>query len=264
VLVDPQTASAAGPGGRLGLTVDEQSVRARVVGVLRRFPTLPPGAGGFVVADEATLAAALDAQLPGQGQADELWISAPRLGRLRAILSSGAFTQLGALFRRDIQAQLRGAPVARAVLGTLAAATGLSGLLAVLGLLVCMGGPAREDGVERDLEAQGIGPAGLRRELRLRLLVASGLGVAVGLGVAIGLTRLAVASVRAAGTVASPQPPLVTVEPWGALVLWGLVALGALALASWTASRSLGTTRHRPHAAAQLAPVAREREEALP
>jgi hypothetical protein len=46
-----------------------------VVGVLSRFPTLDSDAAGFVIANEATLAAALDAQLPGQGRPDELWIS---------------------------------------------------------------------------------------------------------------------------------------------------------------------------------------------
>ncbi len=69
VLADPQTAASAGPDGRIALTVDGLPVIARVVGVLSRFPTLDPDSAGFVIADEATLAAALDAQLPGQGRA---------------------------------------------------------------------------------------------------------------------------------------------------------------------------------------------------
>ena len=79
VLADPQTAAAAGPDGRIAMTVDGLPVIARVVGVLSRFPTLDPGSGGFVIADEATLAGALDAQLPGQGRPDELWISTGHL-----------------------------------------------------------------------------------------------------------------------------------------------------------------------------------------
>jgi hypothetical protein len=269
VLVDPQTAAAAGREGRISLIVDDLPVSARVVGVLKRFPTVAQDAAGFVVADEATLASALDAQLPGQGQADELWISSRHLGSARAALGAGTLAQLGASFREDIEAQLRGAPVARAVLGTLAAATILSALLAVLGLLVSMRGAARQERVERDLEAQGIGPAGLRRELRLRLLVASGLGVLVGLAVAIALTRLAVATVRAVGTVAVPNPPLVTVEPWGALALWALLALTALALAGWGATHSLGMgaprrpmRRPRPPAATAVPRAEEEQDEA--
>jgi hypothetical protein len=48
-----------------------------------------------------------------------------------------------------------------------------------------------------------------------------------------------VATVRAAGTVAVPQPPLVTVAPWGELALWSLVALAALGAAAWVATRSI-------------------------
>jgi len=239
VLVDPQTAAAAGRGGRIGLTVDGLPVNARVVGVMSRFPTLAPDSGGFVVADQATLASALDAQLPGQGQPDE------HLGRQRAAQRAGTFSQLTASYRADVDTQLRAAPVAKAVLGTLSAATVLAAVLALLGLLVSMRGTAREERVERDLEAQGIGPAGLRRELRVRLLITAGLGVVVGVVVAVLLTRLAVATVRAAGTVAVPRPPLVTVEPWGALALWAVVVLAALAVGGMAATRSLGAGPRR-------------------
>ena len=40
VLADPGTAAAAGPGGRIGLTVDNLPVQARIVGVVKRFPTV--------------------------------------------------------------------------------------------------------------------------------------------------------------------------------------------------------------------------------
>jgi hypothetical protein len=123
VLADPQTAASAEPGGRIALTVDGLPVDARVVGVLTRFPALPADSAGFVIADEATLAAALDAQLPGQGRPDELWIGTGHLAGLRAALGSGALAQLDSSFRVDIEQQLRDAPVARGVLGTLIAAS---------------------------------------------------------------------------------------------------------------------------------------------
>jgi len=237
VLADPLTAASAGPGGRIALTVDGLPVIARVAGVLRRFPALPPDAAGFVVADEATLAAALDAQLPGQGRPDELWIGTGHLERLRAALGSGALAQLDSSFRVDLDHQLRDAPVARGVLGTLLAATALSAVLAVIGLLAALLGAARDERVESDLQEQGVGPRGLRAERRVRLALASVLGVVVGLGIAVLLTRLAVASVRAAGTVADPRPPVVTVVPWAALAAWSAGTLAALALAGWLATR---------------------------
>ena len=237
VLTDPQTAAAAGPDGRIALTVDGLPVIARVVGVLSRFPTLA-GQAGFVVADESTLAAALDAQQPGQGRPDELWISTAHPAQLRAALGSGALAQLDSSFRGDIDQQLRDAPVARGVLGTLVAATVLSAVLAVLGLLTALLGGARDARAVADLAEQGVGPRGLRAELRVRFALASVLGVIAGLGLAVLLTRLAVASVRAAGTVADPSPPVVTVVPWAELAAWGAGTLAVLALAGALATRA--------------------------
>ena len=239
VLADPRTAASAGPGGRIALTADGLPVTARVAGVLSRFPTLPSGAAGFLVADEAALAAALDAQQPGQGRPDELWIASGHLARLRAALRSGALARLDSSFRVDLDHRLRDAPVARGVLGTLIAASALSVVLAVVGLLAALLGGARDERVESDLREQGVGPRGLRAELRVRLALASAAGVAVGLGIAAALTRLAVASVRAAGAVADPRPPLVTVIPWAALAAWGAGAFAVLALAGWLAARAL-------------------------
>ena len=239
VLADPQTAASAGPGGRIALTIDGLPVTGRVVGVLSRFPTLPPGSAGFLIADETTLAAALDAQLPGQGRPDELWISTGHPARLRAALGDGALAQLDSSFRADIDHQLRDAPVARGVLGTLIAATALSVVLAVVGFLTMLLGGARDERVESDLEEQGVGPRGLRAEVRVRLGLVSALGVVTGLGIAVLLTRLAVASVRAAGTVADPRPPVVAVVPWAALATWGAGTFAVLALAGWLATRAL-------------------------
>jgi len=239
VLVDPGTAAAAGRGGQLEMTVDEVPVLAHVVGALERFPAVAPGAAGFVVADEATLAAALDAQQPGQGRADELWIETADPARLRTALSAGSFSQLSAAWRSELEDQLRAAPTARGVLGTLVAATALSGILAVIGLLVALPGATRDRRVESDLIAQGIGPGGLRRELRARLLLAGLLGVIAGAAIGLLLTRLAVAVVRAAGAVSNPVPPLVTVTPLLALLAWAIAMITVLAVVSLIASRSV-------------------------
>ena len=243
VLTDPATAASAGPEGRIALTVDGLPVTARVAGVLRRFPALPAGSAGFVIADEATLAAALDAQLPGRGQPNELWISTGQPGRLRAALGSGPLAQLDSSFRADIDQQLLRAPLARGVDGTLTAAAVLSLVLAVTGLLTALLGGARDQRAESDLTGQGVGPRGLQAELRARLALASAAGVIAGLGITVLLTRLAVAGVRAAGTVADPSPPVVTVVPWAELAGWGAGTLALLALASWLATRTMIASR---------------------
>jgi hypothetical protein len=237
VLADPQTASTAAPGGRLALTVDNLPVNARVVGVIERFPTVAPDAGGVIVADEATLASSLDAQLPGQGRPDELWIATRDPERLRAALDSGPLAQLGSSFRDEREHRLKAAPVARSVLGTLTAGALLSAALAVLGLLLALRGVFTDARLRADLRAVGLGPRALRAELRARLACASLLGVVAGVGIALLLTRFAVAAVGDAGAQAQPTPPLVTVIPPAGLAAWILATTALLALAGWVATR---------------------------
>jgi hypothetical protein len=213
VLADPGTAAAAGPDRTLGTSVDGLPVNVRVVGTVSRFPTVAADSEGFIVADEATLDSALDAQLPGQGRTDELWVSSSHPAALHAALASGPLSPLGSSFRADLAHGLRA------------------------GLLTALLGGARDERIERDLEAQGVGPRALRADLQLRLALASVLGVCFGLVIAVLLTRLAVASVRAAGTVADPRPPLVTVVPWVELAAWGLGAVAALMAVGWLATR---------------------------
>ncbi|MGZ4194136.1 MAG: hypothetical protein ACXVRW_16945, partial [Solirubrobacteraceae bacterium] len=236
VLADAATAAAAGPGDVLALTVDGEPVTARVAGVLRRFPTVPAGSAGFVVADERTLAAALDAQLPGQGRPDELWIASRRLAPLRAALRRVDLVGLQARYRRRLERELRDAPVARAVLGTLVAAAAMSAALAIVGLLSALLGAARDGRTESDLADQGAGPRAVRGHLRLEAMIASALGVVGGAALALALASLTVVTVRAVATLASGAPPLVTVDPAGELVLWSAAGLVALALATWLAT----------------------------
>ncbi len=234
VVVDPATAAASGPAGELPLTIDGLPVRAHVVGVVRRFPTLPGNAEGFVVADTSQLGAALDAQAPGQGMANELWLSAPRPRRLEAALAAAPLAQLTSTFRRDVERTLRNDPTARAVMGTLLAAAALTLVLAMVGALAAASDSSTDAGFRRDLAGIGLGPRGLRRELRLRLLLAAGMGVLAGAALTVLLTVLAVPALR--GVLGSVRPPAVTVLPAAALALWLVGSLAALALSGWLAS----------------------------
>jgi hypothetical protein len=241
VLVDPGTAAAATPRATIALSIDGLPVAAHVIGVLKRFPTVPIGSAGFVIADAAQLASALDAQLPGQGRADELWIETRRPGRLRTALARTPLASLSAVFRSDLQGRLQSGAVARSVLGTLIAAVIVSALLAALGILTAFTGSASDRSVERDLAAQCLGRRELTRELRLRGLLAAVLGVGTGLALALALTGLAVSSVNATLTLTAPDPPLVAVAPWAELAVWCLIALtllgGAVGLAAGLRSR---------------------------
>ncbi len=245
ILTDPRTAAAAADG-RIALTVDGLPVNAQIVGVLRRFPTLAPGGAGFIVADEATLAGALDASLPGQGRPDELWIDTSRPAALRAALARGPLRILTASFRADVERELRSDPIARGVLGTLLVAAVIGVLLALAGLLVALLGPMRDQRAELELVVHGLGPRALARELRLRIVVAATLGLLAGFALAAALTRLAVAAVGSTDTLAPPRPPLVTVAPWEELVLLGLAALVAFWIASWVVTSPVVSHRRQP------------------
>ncbi len=228
VLTSPGVPHAA----RLALTVDGQPVAARVVGTLRRFPTV--GGSGFVIADEATLAAALDAQTPGEGVPDELW----QLGGHRAAPVAG----LTDTWRADVQHALGTTPVAHAIVGTMVAAGALAAVLAISGVLIALLGSMRDRRVEADLIAQGLSPRELRAELRLRIVIASALGTAAGIVIAVALTMLALAAVRAGLGIAPPQPALVTAAPWGELAALGVGALAACGVAGVIGSAAPGVT----------------------
>jgi hypothetical protein len=229
-------------------------VQARIVGVIHRFPTVAADAAGVIVADQVGLSDALDAQLPGQGRTDELWIATARPQDLEAGVSHGALAQLSSSFHAEVESRLRHQPLASGVMGTLLVAAAAAAALAVFGMLLVVGGPFRDRGIERDLEAQGMGPFGLRRELRVRLAFASVLGVWPGLLIAVLIDRLAVAVVGATES-GSPQPPLVTVVPWLELAALG-AGITALCLAlGWaTTARAFPNRRGRPPAAAMPPP----------
>ena len=246
VLADPRAAAAATAGGQIALTVDGLPVNAHVVGVLRRFPTIASGGAGFIVADQPTLAAALDASLPGQGRPDELWIDTPRAGALRADLNRPPLRTLDATFRADVEHGLRSDPIARGVLGTLLAAAAIAVVLALIGLLVALLGAMRDRPAERELRIHGLGPRALARELRMRIVLAAALGLVAGFALAAVLTRLAVAAVSSAATLAPARPPLVTVAPWGTLVALALAALVVFWAASWAVTASLVARRRGP------------------
>src|SRR5207245_3337276 len=77
VVVSPDIARFAGPGGAITLEFTDEPVPARIVGVAARFPDAGQPDESFVVADASRLATVLDGRLPGTGVPSELWLSGP-------------------------------------------------------------------------------------------------------------------------------------------------------------------------------------------
>jgi FtsX-like permease family len=234
--------SVAGPGGVVALDIGAGRIVARVVATLRRAPTV---ARDVVLADEATAATALTADVPGSGAPGEVWVSG-RGGderRLESALSRPPFDALAVTFHRRVLADLESEPLARGTLITLGAGAVAALVLALAGLLLGLLSDLRDERGELfDLEAQGAEPATLRRHLRLRVALVAAAGVIGGLALGALLTALVVALVTLTAGGARPEPPLLLGADWTVLVLgllvYALVGAALVAVATRRAFRA--------------------------
>lgn len=195
VLATPHVAAAAGPSGIIPLQVEGELVPARIVGVVRRFPSV---VGDAVIADRATASTVLDTRSPGLGIVDEVWTS-----------HTPATPALSVASRADTFARLQADPLARGALLTLAGTAAVALLLALVGLMLSVVGDVRDDRGELfDLEAQGASPATIRAHLRLRALLVAVFGVAGGIALGAILSALVISLVSVTAGAAEPEPPL--------------------------------------------------------
>ena len=246
VLATPQVAAEAGPNGIIPLAIEGEQIAGRVVGVVRRFPSI---VGDAVVADRQTASTLLDARSPGLGTTDELWVNAPPADE--AMLQRAPFTALALASRADTLAQLRADPLAQGALLTLAGTAAVALVLALLGLLLAVVGDVRDDRGELfDLEAQGAAPATIRGHLRLRALLVAAFGTLGGVGLGAILSTLVIALVSVTAAAAEPQPPLLL------SLDWPLLAAAAAGYVVAAALLVLAATRLRGRAPARAAETA--------
>jgi predicted lysophospholipase L1 biosynthesis ABC-type transport system permease subunit len=180
-----------------------------------------------VIADESALSTALDARLPGRGDPTELWLSAPasQQARTAAALAAPPFATLQVASRRAMASQLAGDPLARAIEIALNVSALAALVLAAVGFLVALISDLRDErGDLFDLEAQGVGPAVLRRQFQIRSIVLALFGVVGGIVLGLVLSRLVVALVQVSAANTVPDPPLRLVPAWGI----GLAAIAIL------------------------------------
>jgi hypothetical protein len=236
VIASPRLAAAAGTGGLLPLRVPGGILRARVVGVARHFPTIE---GDFAIADRRLAFTALNTSKPGSATIDEIWLGASgRNDEVARELSRPPFDVLAVSSRQAMASELAGDPLSRGTVLVLGGAALGSVLLALLGLSLLLAGDLRDERGELfDLEAQGAGPALLRRHLRLRGGLVAGLGLVGGLGAAVALAALVVAVVTVTANASAGGPPLALhVDAPLLLVVCAAYAAGAAALV-WAVTR---------------------------
>ena len=228
VLATPRLAAAAGPGGVLPLQIGGERLSVRVVERVARFPGVR---GQAVVGDVDALLSALNAARPGLGRVNELWLGGERR------LDRPEYRPVEVLSRRALEADARQDPIAHGTLLALVVAALVSLGLALAGILLTVVGDLRDERGELfDLEAEGAGPALLRRIVRLRALTVSVAGLAAGAltGIVLGAVVTDLVSLTARATAA--EPPLRLDVDWAivaaALAAYALAAAALVALAT--------------------------------
>jgi hypothetical protein len=217
VVVSPDVAAVAGPGGVLELNFGDQVVSAQIVAQAKRFPTTQDSAESFVVADEASLAAALGADDLPTSIPDELWLSAPPASsaRLGATLGEPPFASLAVASRSAIAAGLSDDPLARGIVVSLLAAAAAAVALALVGLALVTAGFLRDESdLLFDLESQGVGPRALRACVRWRAFGLAGVGLAAGVVLGVGMVAVTGRLLALDATLTLPDPPLRRITPW--------------------------------------------------
>jgi hypothetical protein len=245
ILATPGIAAAAGPHGVVPLQIEGEQIAARIVGVIKRFPSTT---GEAIVADRTAAATELDTQFPGLGQTNELWVNVPpsEQQQAAATLAKKPFDVLAVASRKATLASLRSDPLARGSLLTLAGTAIVALALALLGLLLAVVGDLRDDRGELfDLEAQGAAPAAIRAHLRLRATLLTVFGVVGGLVLGAILSVLVVSLVAVTAGATSPQPPLRLAASPGLLAAVGVGYLLVAALAVTAATHLPGRAPSR-------------------
>ena len=228
-------AAAATADGVLDLTLaDRPLTRIRVAGVLPRMPGAPGAGPDFAIVDLDPMLTALDGAAPGAGRPDEAWIRVDdpaRVETVRSALGQPPFRTATIRSRPGLEAAAAGDPFSSSILAAFAAAGAAGLLLAALGLaLGALADVRDETGELRDLEAQGVGPRALRRQVGARTMLLAVGGTAAGLAMGLGLAAVVTGAlgVGADGTV--PVPPLVLDLPWSGILVAAAVPLIAAAV----------------------------------
>ena len=225
-VVSPRLGAIAGRNGVFGVNVAGQNVLFRAAGAARRFPSATSeDTTDFVVADRDALITALNAVQPGAGFPTELWVDSRRAG-LAERLHRSPFDVLSVASQAGLERRLRRDPVARAAVAMLEVAAVTALVLALVGLGLGVVSERRDEAADLfDLEAQGLAPASLRRQLRLRATMVAAGGVVGGVLTALVLSLLVVGFVELTANAGVPNPPLVIAVDWPVVLLAALAAI---------------------------------------
>jgi hypothetical protein len=204
--------------------------------VLPRFPTV---GSSFVVASARGLADALDADAPGTGSVDELWLRSADPQGLRAALGAAPFDQVAVDARQARVDRLAGDPVARGATGLLTGSAVLAFVVALLALVLLVVAERRDEAAQLYAwESDGVTPRTLRRSLLLRAVAVVVVAVPGGVLIGLLLSRLSTALVRLTAVGTDPVPPLALAvsAQWSVLAVAAGIAAGLVVCAAVAAA----------------------------
>ena len=246
VVVSPDLAAAAGgPGARLVLDFQDVQVPAVIRATATRFPGIPADTGSFVVADGTSLSTAVDADAPGEGMPNEVWVASGHPAAAGRALARPPFSSLVVASRGALQRELGGDRLAHATAVALLAGALVALALAAIGFWIGVLSELRDERSDFfDLEAQGLPPERLRAQLRVRALVVVGIALCFGVALGLVLARLVVSFVHVSASTALPEPPLRLDPAWPeSLGVVVAIAVLALVVAEITSLRSFRAER---------------------
>jgi predicted lysophospholipase L1 biosynthesis ABC-type transport system permease subunit len=187
-------------------------VAARVVGVVRHFPTVH---GNVVVADRQWVATALNANDPGPPFYNEIWLNAQHPQQVAQELGRRPFVGMKVDSRTSVTDESKAASLVRAardlfLIGAIAAVA-----LAVLGMALAATSDVRARRWEiLDLRGQGADHQWIARFVRRRLVVSCAFAGVVGAVAGVALLFATVSLLRIAADFRQPDPPLRMSLPW--------------------------------------------------
>jgi hypothetical protein len=248
-VVSSALAEEGGPGGILPLRLGTgESLRVAVVRVADGLPT---AGARFALVDVARLHTALNADRPGTAVPNEAWLTLARPGdepAVRRALAGGAFRAPALVSRAALRDAIHADAFSRSVLGALRIAAALALAIAALGLVLAVRTALRDEAAELvELEALGVGPAALRRQLRLGASLLGAAGLAFGVAGAWALSETFGSLVRLSADARDPLPAVHAGLAWAVagLALLALIAAAASALALITWRGLAGPTAGR-------------------
>ena len=145
MLVTPRLAAlVGGVGGTLALEIGGRRVPVRVAAVVDHFPGT---SGDAVIGDITSLETAVNAQVPGAGETNEVWLDVPAGGADAAMaeLAKPPFRGVESVSRAELLDEARDDPLGHGTLLALDSAAIVALLLAALGLALTVLSDLRDD-----------------------------------------------------------------------------------------------------------------------